>query len=512
VNRQTFLGINRAAIALLAALLVIPAARADGLRLRGRHLDCEKVSIKLNKAQLRLFRSKKPVALTPTQRARLRSKWNYAPDNLRVLSLSEARESCTCFWENVGVLTGASTVEIPEDLLGKHHAEREPRVRKEELHAWGFINPKGNLVIPHRFRSAQDFKNGMALVDLSDNELLYPKMERFIDKAGKILAPAKAPNVLPAATSTRCVFDFHEGVATFQDDSNKRFGYIKDSGEILVPARFEDADILESGFREGLAPVKVGCKWGYINKVGDFVIPARFAQASQFHDGLAAVMLFEDHLAGVKPCVPSARWTFVTHSGKLWNRAFVAVHNFQEGVTAAMVQEPQQEFKPEEEKTPLHKQLLMRDGHPLNGSIYDDVGHSSGGMVAVRQGNFVGFVDATTGKLAIRPRYCAVGSFSEGVAAVAFQDAGRFLLGYIRKNGTMAIPPRFSISGADFPTELNADENRFRDGCALVRSNGRYGFIDHSGKWIVEPSYDIARSFSEGLAAVCKYAQPARLR
>ena len=47
------------------------------------------------------------------------------------------------------------------------------------------------------------------------------------------------------------------------------------------------------------------------------------------------------------------------------------------------------------------------------------------------------------------------------------------------------------------------DEARdFSQGRALVRLNGRYGFIDASGSVVIEPEGDDAKSFSNGLALV----------
>lgn len=42
----------------------------------------------------------------------------------------------------------------------------------------------------------------------------------------------------------------------------------------------------------------------------------------------------------------------------------------------------------------------------------------------------------------------------------------------------------------------------FVDGIALVEVNGKYGYIDESGKYIVYPKFDNARSFCEGMAVV----------
>ena len=84
-------------------------------------------------------------------------------------------------------------------------------------------------------------------------------------------------------------------------------------------------------------------------------------------------------------------------------------------------------------------------------------------------------------------------SFSEGLAAVS-RD-GRW--GYINTSGTWVIPPRFVA------------EEEFSEGLAVV-TTGEYasktaqlGFIDRTGKFVIAPRFEWASSFSDGVAAVC---------
>ncbi|MCX6272182.1 MAG: WG repeat-containing protein [Bacteroidetes bacterium] len=44
----------------------------------------------------------------------------------------------------------------------------------------------------------------------------------------------------------------------------------------------------------------------------------------------------------------------------------------------------------------------------------------------------------------------------------------------------------------------------FFEGRAAVRKNGKYGFIDKKGIWVISPQYDYASWYSEGLALVAK--------
>ncbi|MDX1741136.1 MAG: WG repeat-containing protein, partial [Rhodothermales bacterium] len=62
--------------------------------------------------------------------------------------------------------------------------------------------------------------------------------------------------------------------------------------------------------------------------------------------------------------------------------------------------------------------------------------------------------------------------------------------GYINSNGRMVIEPDFQNAGT------------FSEGMAPARSSWRYGYIDRHGEFVIEPRFEHARRFSDGLAAV----------
>jgi len=66
-------------------------------------------------------------------------------------------------------------------------------------------------------------------------------------------------------------------------------------------------------------------------------------------------------------------------------------------------------------------------------------------------------------------------------------------LGFIDSRGREVIPPQFGNTG---------DAARFKEGIANVGGTGGWGYIDESGKFIVEPKFWWAYPFSEGLACV----------
>lgn len=70
-------------------------------------------------------------------------------------------------------------------------------------------------------------------------------------------------------------------------DKNKKWGYVNNSHEIVIPCKFNYA----GEFNEGLAPVSVGDKYGYINEKGKLVIDAVYDDACVFSHRRAAVRI-----------------------------------------------------------------------------------------------------------------------------------------------------------------------------------------------------------------------------
>ena len=62
--------------------------------------------------------------------------------------------------------------------------------------------------------------------------------------------------------------------------------------------------------------------------------------------------------------------------------------------------------------------------------------------------------------------------------------------GFVNRDGKLVINPQFD------------DARNFYDGLALVSSGGKAGYIDEDGKSIINPQFDVAGDFSNGLAAV----------
>jgi hypothetical protein len=88
-------------------------------------------------------------------------------------------------------------------------------------------------------------------------------------------------------------------------------------------------------------------------------------------------------------------------------------------------------------------------------------------------------------KWAIQPQFEEVGNFFEGLARA--EQNGKW--GFIDKTGKWIIQPKFDYRVGDFS-----------EGLARAGQNDKYGYIDKTGEWVIQPQFDYGWSFSEGLA------------
>ncbi len=109
--------------------------------------------------------------------------------------------------------------------------------------------------------------------------------------------------------------------------------------------------------------------------------------------------------------------------------------------------------------------------------------------VETPDGDRYGYRDAA-GQVGIEPKFLSADNFSaKGLAAVVDESGWA----YINPRGEVVVRPFVFDNGPD----------PFSDGLARFEQDGRFGFFDETGTRVIEPRFDFARPFSEGLAAVC---------
>jgi hypothetical protein len=129
-----------------------------------------------------------------------------------------------------------------------------------------------------------------------------------------------------------------------------------------------------------------------------------------------------------------------------------------------------------------------------------------------------GFIDRT-GKYVIMPQFDHAGDFHEGLAMVGIGSPGLsdglgdfsdFKYGYIDRKGRWQINPQFDwhICRDDGVSEQNAtpDAVSFSEGMAVVKIRQTFGeklgYINKAGKLVINPQFDRAGPFRDGLAFV----------
>lgn len=278
----------------------------------------------------------------------------------------------------------------------------------------------------------------------------------------------------------------------------------------------------------GLHPVRdASDKWGFIDRTGRFLIPARYNGAGQFSEGLAYVWFWEDgrrqdgvvDLNGRFAALPAVNdYEFIFHDG---------LARFQ----TPSGQERQYGY-------------MDRAGRVVIAPQFYDSGHFSEGrawVAVLKEGKWLyGFIDKT-GRMVIEPQFVnQPGDFIDGFAKVM----GRTESGFIDRAGRLRLKIDYEHADDSFSEGLLAavqgapprgvylrrDDGRvafeipfwrqrtahqlslytirrlqlapFSEGLAPVLSFNQYGFIDKTGKVVIEPRFRQTSGFSEGLAAV----------
>lgn len=137
---------------------------------------------------------------------------------------------------------------------------------------YGYINKKGETVIPCKFMEASAFSEGLARVNDDSNTF-------FINKQGE--------QVFRMPDDMMSFSDFHDGLlAVFAPGESSANGYIDTKGNVVIPLNLKEA----KDFSEGLAFVESESFRGFIDTKGQEVFSCSdYEWVGSFHEGLACV-------------------------------------------------------------------------------------------------------------------------------------------------------------------------------------------------------------------------------
>jgi len=275
------------------------------------------------------------------------------------------------------------------------------------------------------------------------------------------------------------------------DGTYAGYGFVNSSGRQLIPGRFASA----RPFSEGLARVMDNDhKYGYIDKNGRLVIPCKYKFAGDFHEGVA-VATIEDKSGYINksgrelfPFDNVNPWTFsdglgcVSHylPGEIWwvDKYGRTMISRAFGACA-----------------PFHEGLALLFVGSGTGILSNPTGR--GYQMSSAESGSIGAMDKSGNVVfTIKKQVGAYRPFSEGLALVqAMTDAGmRF--GFIDKTGEFTVQPQY------------LDAHPFSEGLAAVSVGNpqggavNWGYIDKTGAMKIPDKFHTAESFHEGLASV----------
>jgi len=311
----------------------------------------------------------------------------------------------------------------------------------------GFIDRTGRIIIEPKWSGANAFSEGRAVVAV--NSPRYK--EGYIDNTGKLVIPA----IFDQAS------DFEDGLALvgigefgLHGGGDHKFGFIDRNGNWVVKPTYQTM----YGFSDGLAAAKNDeKKWGFIDRSGKVIIPFQFESGSFFSEGLAPMFAKEAN-----------RYGYIDVSGK-WaiEPQFTHAFEFVDGVAI------------------VKRGGVLTNPYPGGATIVrGDEDDDKQFLIIDKTGRTV---------FEFKKDVRTVKGFSEGLAAVEVnQVKGPPLTGFVDRTGKFVLPPKYSFV------------DNFKDGLAQFLLDGKWTFMDKTGKVLFSTGYQVSYGFSRGLAFMYK--------
>lgn len=261
---------------------------------------------------------------------------------------------------------------------------------------------------------------------------------------------------------------FSEGYFTVAKVTNKDtiWGFLTLDGRFAVPPNSKWVGLFKNGYAiyanwyPGIEEMKY---YGYVRNDGTIICPPKYLEATDFSDGVAFVMNFDERGYIDTTC------TLVRKFSQGFGEAFH--ENF------AVVQDSAGNFG-----------YINRDFQVKIKLNFEEAYNFSEGLARVNKNGVFGFID-TTGEFAIPPVFILATDFRN---SRAFSGHGKDL------NSTRwaLISPR----GVKLTDHIFIEVNDFSEGVAAVRSGEKWHYIDLMGEKFNKTEYDFCSSYYDGLA------------
>ncbi len=336
---------------------------------------------------------------------------------------------------------------------------------------YGFINDKGEVVIPATYAYAADFANGYARINIKDTTVADVQYDGY--DLNYLWTYTNAQGIVFSQTFSH-VEDFKDGVAAVKEDvgteTPTRYATV-DNGQLVVQDRITKGVFDFNGHLLAPASDEASGKLGMIDETENWVIQPSFDNLEPYHEGLAVAR-------------KNNQYGYIDLKGN-WVYSRVVLVNQYIYITS--------DFKPFTNGLAVAKtgtdtyQYIDKQGHVAFKTRFKNAGNFT------RDGYAVVTVDAGTGLIdkqgnwVIKPNV-NIQSVANGIA-IYYNEQGYSGARDIKTQKDI-IPPTYSA--------IEQAGNLLR-----VRNAGAtYGYINDRGDFVIQPQYDNAWPFDNGRAIV----------
>ncbi|MEO9257744.1 MAG: WG repeat-containing protein [Crocinitomicaceae bacterium] len=277
--------------------------------------------------------------------------------------------------------------------------------------------------------------------------------------------------------------------------SDEKWGFINQSGTIVIPAGFDGVDF----FHEGIAVVSLNDKLGYINKSGNTVIKPQFDEANAFSNGVAVfqkdngyglldrsgVVLLDPIYKDISLCSENLFFAmkdslyacYSVDSKQVLAPAFTEVTSFEKG-----------------------KAIVARNsgwgvidtlGKPVIDFQYDHIQTVAQNYLATKDAKTVIF--SHFGDTLFAADSIQIGAFSEGFALIVKNNK----IGVINQNAKMVVKYTFD----NYSNALIFGLFKYGHAKMYDAASNKFGLIDTLGNWTVLPKFSNISFYSSIFAA-----------
>lgn len=309
--------------------------------------------------------------------------------------------------------------------------------------------------------------------------------------------------------------DFHNGLAVISTNDGKK-GYMNSAGEIVIEAIYDSAD----DFYEILAPVSIRKKlknseevlscYGLIDTKGRLVVEPKYAQISVFSEGLATVHEFNENGGIGKAGVLNTKGELVIPA------IYDDIGAFEGGLAW---------YHLDSQKDNWWKSygILNKNGEIVTDQLFSDIGPFKEGLAAARTycETSVEITEIVAGSPASKLLKSGdiiekigeqkIHTYSELTTALSgFKAKDRVPItisrGHEILNVAVELVDRIALE------TLHNPEARMNDTIAekhtagylgvAIKAHGKllWGYVNTFGQFVIEPQFEEAKEFSEGLA------------